>query len=163
MSMNQAIVRGTMSSEPEFRVLASGTSLATLQLTTRPADGHAIRVPISITEPPAWLATAVAGDEVLVVGVVRRRFFRAGSATASRVEVEARVVAKTSTSEQCVRPCASHKFRSTRWSQRRGKQQRVSAPGKRRGNCRREPKSFGGSRRCDRCCHLVVLLCSAKR
>ena len=94
--MNQAIVRGTMSSEPEFRVLASGTSLATLQVTTRPADGHAISVPISITEPPAWLATAVAGDEVLVVGVVRRRFFQAGSATASRVEIEAHVVAKTS-------------------------------------------------------------------
>ena len=35
-----------------------------------------------------------AGDEVVVVGRVRRRFFRAGGATASRVEVEAEVVAR---------------------------------------------------------------------
>ena len=92
--MNQAIIRGTLSSEPELRVLASGATLATIQLTTRPAEGAAISVPVSISEPPSWIEASQPGDEVVVIGSVRRRFFRAGGATASRVEVEASHVAK---------------------------------------------------------------------
>jgi hypothetical protein len=34
------------------------------------------------------------GDEVVVLGSVRRRFFRAGGSTASRVEIEAEVVCR---------------------------------------------------------------------
>jgi single-strand DNA-binding protein len=40
-------------------------------------------------DPPASAATFAAGDDVVVVGRVRRRFFRAGGATASRTEVVA--------------------------------------------------------------------------
>jgi hypothetical protein len=35
-----------------------------------------------------------AGDEVVIVGAVHRRFFRAAGATASRVEIEAELVAR---------------------------------------------------------------------
>ncbi|HEX2851537.1 MAG TPA: hypothetical protein VHN98_13335, partial [Acidimicrobiales bacterium] len=41
---------------------------------------------------PASAATLDAGDEVVVVGHVSRRFFRAGGATQSRTEVVARSV-----------------------------------------------------------------------
>ena len=44
--------------------------------------------------PPAGSKTLEPGDEIVVVGRVRRRFFRAGGATASRVELEADVVAR---------------------------------------------------------------------
>ncbi len=94
MSVNTSVVRGELSSIPDVRTLASGTELATLQLTTRPHDGAAISVPIAIAQPPAWIAKLEAGDEVIAFGVVRRRFFRAGGATASRVEIDATVVAR---------------------------------------------------------------------
>jgi single-strand DNA-binding protein len=46
-------------------------------------------VPVAWFDPPAAASGLVAGDEVVVVGRVRRRFFRAGGATASRTEVVA--------------------------------------------------------------------------
>lgn len=92
-SFNVAIVRGACSSPPELRVLPSDQRLAHLQLTTR-VDGRAMSVPVSVLDPPAWLEALDAGDEVVVLGAVRRRFFRAGGVTASRVEIEAEVVCR---------------------------------------------------------------------
>jgi single-strand DNA-binding protein len=92
-SLNVAILRGTCSSPAEVRVLPSTQALAQLQITTR-IDGRALSVPVSVLEPPAWVEALDAGDEVVVVGHVRRRFFRAGGATGSRVEVEAEIVAR---------------------------------------------------------------------
>src|SRR6185503_12657033 len=94
-SINIAIVRGVLSSAPECRTLPSGSELAQLQVTTRPdAEGAAVSVPVSVTDPPAWIADLDAGDELLLTGTVRRRFFRAGGATASRVEIAALAVAR---------------------------------------------------------------------
>jgi single-strand DNA-binding protein len=90
-SFNVAIVRGVCSSPPELRVLPSKQHLAQLQLTTR-VDGRAMSVPVSVVDPPAWLEELDAGGEVVVLGAVRRRFFRAAGTTASRVEIEAEVV-----------------------------------------------------------------------
>ena len=92
-SFNVAIVRGACSSPPEVRVLPSEQRLAQLQLTTR-VDGRAMSVPVSVLDPPAWLCDLDAGDEVVVLGAVRRRFVRAGGATASRVEIEAEIVCR---------------------------------------------------------------------
>ncbi len=92
-SFNIAVVRGACSSPPEVRVLASAQRVAQLQVTTR-VDGRAMSVPVSVTDPPAWLETLATGDEVVVLGAVRRRFFRAGGSTASRVEIEAEVVCR---------------------------------------------------------------------
>ena len=94
MSFNQAVLRGTLSSVPEVRVLASETVIATLQLTTRVGDGPAISVPVMVSEPPQWLEASEAGTELVVLGTIRRRFFRAGGATASRVEVHAESLAR---------------------------------------------------------------------
>jgi single-strand DNA-binding protein len=93
-SLNVAIVRGVCSSPPEIRVLPSEERLAQLQLTTR-VDGRALSVPVSLIDPPAWLEELDAGDEIVALGPVRRRFFRAGGTTASRVEIEAEIVCRS--------------------------------------------------------------------
>jgi single-strand DNA-binding protein len=92
-SLNVAIVRGNCSSPPEVRVLPSEQRLAQLQITTR-VDGRAMSVPVSLIDPPAWLDDLDTGDELIVVGSVRRRFFRAAGSTASRVEIEAEIVCR---------------------------------------------------------------------
>ena len=89
MSVNLAVVRGTCSSEPEVRVLESGTTLVQLQLTVRPEEGAAISVPVVVWDPPAAVECYGEGDELVALGRVRRRFFRSGAGTASRVEIEA--------------------------------------------------------------------------
>ena len=93
MSVNLAVVRGHLTSAPESRTLPSGRELAVLQITTRPAAG-AISVPVAIWDPPAWLVALDTGAELIAIGSVRRRFFRAGATTASRVELEATFVAR---------------------------------------------------------------------
>jgi single-strand DNA-binding protein len=92
-SVNVAVVWGTCSSPPDIRVLPSDQRLAQLQLTTR-VEGRALSVPVSVIDPPAWLEGLDAGDELVVLGSVRRRFFRAGGSTASRVEIEAEIVCR---------------------------------------------------------------------
>jgi hypothetical protein len=47
-----------------------------------------------VWKPAVWVEQLDAGDEVVVVGSVHRRFFQAGGATASRVEVEADIVVR---------------------------------------------------------------------
>ena len=94
-SFNLALVRGACSSPPDVRVLPSSQRLAQLQVTTRVA-GRAMSVPVSLVDPPVWVEDLDAGDEVTVLGHVRRRFFRAGGATASRVEIEAEAVCRVS-------------------------------------------------------------------
>jgi single-strand DNA-binding protein len=94
-ALNLAIVRGTVSSPPEVRVLPSDTKLVQLQVTTRLPE-ETLSMPVSVWNPAAWVEEVESGDEIVVVGRVRRRFFRAGGATASRVELEADFVAKAS-------------------------------------------------------------------
>jgi single-strand DNA-binding protein len=94
VSLNLAVVRGSCSSVPEVRELASGRALAVVQVTTRPDDGPAISVPVVLWDPPAWVEDLDDGDEVVAVGRVRRRFYQAGGAAASKVEIEADVLAK---------------------------------------------------------------------
>jgi single-strand DNA-binding protein len=92
-SLNIAVLRGVCSSPAEVRVLPSEQVLVQLQITTR-VDDRAVSVPVAVLEPAAWVENLDTGDEVVVVGHVRRRFFRAGGATASRVEIEAETVAR---------------------------------------------------------------------
>ncbi|HEY1741163.1 MAG TPA: single-stranded DNA-binding protein [Acidimicrobiia bacterium] len=93
-SVNIALLRGVLSSPPDCRTLPSGSELAQLQVTTRPDDGAAVSVPVSVTDPAGWVTALDAGDEVMVAGTVRRRFFRAGGSTASRVEVAAVAISR---------------------------------------------------------------------
>lgn len=86
--MNVAVIRGSLSRDPELRELPSGDRVVHYEITVRdrsPADS----VPVVWVEPRAGWDAVVAGDEVVVTGRVRRRFFRAGGSTQSRTEVVA--------------------------------------------------------------------------
>jgi single-strand DNA-binding protein len=87
---NLVVLRGHVSSEPRSRTLPSGTVLLLLELTTR-SETLTASVPVVWSDPTVVIA---AGSELVVVGHVRRRFYRVGGATESRTEVVAeRVVA----------------------------------------------------------------------
>jgi single-strand DNA-binding protein len=91
--LNLVVVRGTVSSPPDVRVLPSDAVLAQLQISTR-LESETLSMPVAVWSPAAWVEALEPGDDVVVLGRVRRRFFRAGGAAASRVEVEAEVVAR---------------------------------------------------------------------
>ena len=73
---NVVLLRGRVSSEPRVRELPSGSAIVNLEVTTL-VDDVSVSVPV-------------------VVGTVRRRFFRAGGATQSRTEVLADKVVRAS-------------------------------------------------------------------
>ena len=85
---NLVVLRGALTAEPRTRELPSGSVLSQFDVTTRD-DGGTQSVPVAWFDPPAMVGDLDAGVEVLVVGSVRRRFFRAGGATQSRTEVVA--------------------------------------------------------------------------
>jgi single-strand DNA-binding protein len=100
--MNTVILNGVLSSVPRRTELPSGDVRWSLEVTT-PAgadpdvqDGRAASVPVAwqgelvsgpscTGDPGGWCA----GTELVVVGAVRRRFYRAGGVTQSRTEVVA--------------------------------------------------------------------------
>ena len=89
--MNVVVLRGRMARPAEQRLLPSGDRLLALEVTVAREGEKAESVPVVWFEAPA-AATFDADQEVVVVGRVRRRFFRAGGATQSRTEVVAEVV-----------------------------------------------------------------------
>lgn len=89
---NLAVLNGTLSRAPEARQLPSGDALVSLEVTIRAPGRTSESVPVAWFEAPAASLEWVAGEEVVVVGRVRRRFFRSGGATQSRTEVVADAV-----------------------------------------------------------------------
>lgn len=90
--LDLAVVVGSLSSDPVATTLPSGSTLIRYEVTVRdvaPAD----TVPVSWFDPSRPPALA-RGDRVVVVGRVRRRFFRAGGATRSATEVVASSVSR---------------------------------------------------------------------
>ena len=85
---NVVVLRGRVTAEPSARSLPSGRTVTQIELTTA-CDGTAVSVPVVVDDRAV---TCAGGDEVVVVGHVRRRFFRAGGVTQSRTEVVARDV-----------------------------------------------------------------------
>jgi single-strand DNA-binding protein len=84
---NLAVLSGVVTSEPERRELPSGSVVVAFDVTTTGPEGTGrTSVPCAWIDPrdPEILG---AGVDVVVAGSIRRRFFRAGGATASRTEV----------------------------------------------------------------------------
>jgi single-strand DNA-binding protein len=81
------ILCGNLSSEPTVRDLPSWDRMYSYEVTVRENDRPASSVPVVLFAATA--PTLATGSRVAVVGRVRRRFFRAGGATASRTEVVA--------------------------------------------------------------------------
>lgn len=88
---NVVILHGVINNEPTLRDLPSGSAVLQFDLRTIVSGADQptnVTVPLSWTEPTtAGVAAAVEGTDVVVVGTVRRRFFRAGGQTQSRTEV----------------------------------------------------------------------------
>jgi single-strand DNA-binding protein len=98
---NVVVVAGRLSRPAEQRVLPSGERLVAIQVTVDRAEsrdnaaGRAETVPVVWFDPPASAGTLDVEESVVVVGRVRRRFFRAGGSTQSRTEVVAEAVVPT--------------------------------------------------------------------
>ncbi len=93
--MNVAILRGRLSRPPEERLLPSGDVVVSYDVTVPRPRERAETAPVAWVNPPASAADLDVDVEVVVVGRVRRRFFRAGGATRSRTEVVAERVVPT--------------------------------------------------------------------
>lgn len=87
--MNVVLLVGTLSRDPEARALPSGDALLSFDLTTRWADEPADSTPVVWFEPSESASALAAGSSVVVIGRVRRRFFRSAGITQSRTEVVA--------------------------------------------------------------------------
>ena len=91
--MNIVILRGVLSSAPRVRELPSGSEIWSYEVTTGNGDERRQSSPVSWLDPARPPKLSI-GDEVVVVGSVRRRFFRTPSGSASRTEVVANVVGR---------------------------------------------------------------------
>jgi len=93
---NIAVIRGSVRAEPTVRELPGGGVVVQFDVaTTTEAAGRqlSVSVPVAWNDPTsAQLGVLAGGSEVLVVGTVRRRFFRVGGVTQSRTEVVADAV-----------------------------------------------------------------------
>ncbi len=88
VGFNLAALRGRVTGPPTRRDLPGGGVVLAFDVTARIGDtGRRISVPVLWHDPPASAARLDTDDEVVVIGHVERRFFRAGGVTASRTEV----------------------------------------------------------------------------
>lgn len=92
--MNVVLVQGVVARAPEEWVVGGGDRVVGFDVTVRREGGPLETVPVRWEHPPSWVDGLTAGDEVLVTGRVRRRFFRAGGGTQSRTEVLAGAVVR---------------------------------------------------------------------
>jgi single-stranded DNA-binding protein len=94
-TVNLVVLRGVASAPPEIRTLTSGRRIATVSVRVHAVDPGATSVPVAVREPPAWVEDLDEGSPIVVVGALRRRFFKtAAGTTGARVEVEARAVGR---------------------------------------------------------------------
>lgn len=84
-AVNVAVLGGTITSEPRERTLASGRRVVNLDVTTL-VDDVRVSVPVVVHDRDV---TVTEGAQVVVIGHVARRYFRAGGVTQSRTEVVA--------------------------------------------------------------------------
>jgi single-strand DNA-binding protein len=90
---NLTVLSGELAAAPTTRRLPSGGDVVGFDVVTHVIDEGSesvVRVPVAWPEPPERAVRALRQDlAVVVVGTVRRRFFRAGGTTQSRTEVVA--------------------------------------------------------------------------
>ncbi len=102
---NEVALQGRVAAPPEERTLPSGDSLMTARLIidrNASAREHSAQR-VDTIDCVAWTARVQRsmrswqpGDEVLIAGSIRRRFYRGASGPVSRVEVEIHQARRTS-------------------------------------------------------------------
>ena len=90
--MNIVLLRGRLSRPAELRVLPSGDPMVAYEVTIPRPEERADTVPVVWHRPPGSASSLDVDEDVVVVGRVVRRFFRAGGRTGSRTEVVAEIV-----------------------------------------------------------------------
>jgi single-strand DNA-binding protein len=89
---NVVVLIGRLARPAQFRQLPSGDALVEYQLTVPRPGLRAESVPVVWEQPPPSAVDLDTDAELVVVGRVRRRFFRTASRTESRTEVVAELV-----------------------------------------------------------------------
>ena len=88
---NLALLRGAVASELVSRELPTGSTVVQFDVSTEIAASDKtvkVSVPVSWVDPPSKVLDPIErGLDIVVVGTVRRRFFRSGGSTQSRTEV----------------------------------------------------------------------------
>ncbi|HVV35578.1 MAG TPA: hypothetical protein VHC63_03170 [Acidimicrobiales bacterium] len=90
--MNIAVVRGVVLREPSERTLATGQKVVSLDVNVAYDDRPNENLEVVWVDPPRNLAVPRQGNEVVAIGRVRRRFYKAGGSVVSRTEVVADTV-----------------------------------------------------------------------
>jgi single-strand DNA-binding protein len=88
-SLNVVTLLGRLARPAEERLLPSGDRLLTLELSVARPGERGESVPVVWFDPPASALALDVDSAVVVVGRVRRRFFRSAGGTQSRTEVVA--------------------------------------------------------------------------
>jgi hypothetical protein len=78
--MNVVVLRGRVAAVPQWFDTRDGGRVAGFDLVIDGASGRE-RVPVSFTDPPAWVADVGPDDDIAVRGRVRKRFVRAGASS----------------------------------------------------------------------------------
>lgn len=102
--VNEVVLRGRVSADPEERVLPSGDRILIWRLVVRrPETRRASRMQVDTIDCTAWSsacrragARLRAGDQVEVRGSLRRHFRRGPTGAISRVDVEVDTVRRIS-------------------------------------------------------------------
>ena len=113
-AVNEVRLRGRLAVEPDARELPSGDVVVTFRLVVDRipvrTSGPGSTVRVDTLDCAAFAADARrkllrwrAGDVLELEGSLRRRFFRAGGAAASRYEVEVRTVSRVLTAAEAAR------------------------------------------------------------
>lgn len=97
VTVNVVVLAGTIASDPVERQMPSGDTVTELRLSVPEAGKRLLPLPIA-----AWHKTVgrralkdiAKGDDVLVYGVLARRFYRSGAGARSLTEVVATGVKK---------------------------------------------------------------------
>ncbi len=87
--MNVVVLRGSLARPGQVRTLPSGDELLALEVTIQRDGERAETVPVVWVSPSASATTLDVDERVVVVGRVRRRFYRSAGTTQSRTEVVA--------------------------------------------------------------------------
>jgi single-strand DNA-binding protein len=83
------VVIGNLGKPLQVRSLPSGLSLASFDLLVPRPDQAGDTVPVALFDPEEHVGEWDAGQQLLAIGRVRRRFFRVEGSTQSRTEVVA--------------------------------------------------------------------------
>jgi len=90
ITLNSTTIIGSLSAEPDYRILPSGVTAASFSVTVRAAGEKTTAVPVVWYDPPKRFQTWQPQDDIVISGSVVRRFYRGAGGLGSSTEVVVR-------------------------------------------------------------------------